>query len=115
MKSYVSDIEERPSRRSIRIYYQNVNSLKIGGRVEETETAMKVLKGAGVSIFCLGEVNKNFAHREVKNDMKNLLERTLPGTEYAVASNTGYKPEGKVKPGGVLTATRKHVNKYVRG
>ena len=82
MKSYVNDIQERPSTGSIRIYFQNVNTIKIGGRVEETETALKMLKGAEVSIFCLSEVNKNFRHQGVNNDMESLLQITILGTEY---------------------------------
>ena len=112
-KSHLKDLEEKPGRKELRIFFQNVNTLKLGKRIEETDTAMKILRGAGVSIFGLSEVNKNLAHPEVVSDFENLLRRTMPGAEYVLASNNEYVPRGKHKPGGVMMATSRHINKYV--
>ena len=38
----------------------------------------------------------------------------MPGSEYVLASNKDYVRRGKHKPGGVMVATSRHINKYVK-
>ena len=55
--SYLDDIETQPDCGSLRIYFQNVNTLKIGSDIVEDLEAMRKLAAVGTSVICLSEVN----------------------------------------------------------
>ena len=57
-RSYLDNTEEQPERGSIRVYFQNINTIKIGGEATEDIEALKRLAAVGASIIGLSELNK---------------------------------------------------------
>ena len=60
--------------RSLRLYFQNINTLKIGQGRKETEESFKRLSASGVSITLLSEINKNMEMEEVMETIQLELE-----------------------------------------
>ena len=113
--SYLDTIYEEPERRSLRIYFQNINTLKLGSEAGEDLHALKKLSATGVSIMCLGELNKNMEKKEVRKEVESLLRESMPGAKYCAGGNQDFVTEAKRKQGGLAIITKKHMNKYVKG
>ena len=67
----MDNIEEQPERGSIRVYFQNINTIKIGGEATEDIEALKKLAAVGASIIGLSEVNTNMEDGEKRKQLKN--------------------------------------------
>ena len=113
MESYLEDLEAKPGKKDLRIYFQNVGTMVLGERGGETSTALKALNAADVSVTCLCEINKNLDNAGVKREMREILKDSIPGAKYHCGSNKKYQPQGRQKPGGLLTVTKRCMDKYV--
>ena len=115
MDSYLEELESKPGANDLRIYFQNVGTLVLGEQVGETNTALKALGAADVSLICLGEINKNLEHPRVREKVRASITLTIPGAQMQYGTNEGYDSLGRQNPGGLLTIMRKSMKKYVVG
>ena len=77
--SYLDNIETQPDRGSLRVYFQNVNTFKIGSDAVEEVEAMRKLAAVGASVVCLSEVNKNLEAGETRKAVQMILDKARPG------------------------------------
>ena len=77
-KSHLHNIDQEPTRGSLRLYFQNINTLKIGQGRKETEEAFKRLSASGVSITLLSKVNKNMEMEEVMDKIQQVVQSGIP-------------------------------------
>ena len=92
-KSYLDDIVKEPEKRNLRIYFQNINTLKLGGNAEEDVRALKKVSAMGASIVCLSEINKNLEKKEVRYEVSRMLNETMMGAKYCAGRNGSYVTE----------------------
>jgi len=59
---HLDDIDELKDEISCRVYYQNVETTKIGINIEDTEYAARVINNLEIDVMGLLEVNKIFEH-----------------------------------------------------
>ena len=78
-KSYLDSIEEEPVRGALRIYFQNVNTLKIGSEAAEDIRAVKKLTAVGTSVICLTKINKNMEDGETRSEVEKVFNKAKPG------------------------------------
>ena len=92
-KSYLDNMETEPDKRNLRIYFQNINTLKLGGNAEEDRRALKKLSAMGASMVCLSELNKNLEKKEVRYEVSRMLNETMMGAKYCAGRNGSYVTE----------------------
>ena len=112
-RSYLDNIEEQPERGSIRVYFQNINTIKIGGEAIEDIEALKKLAAVGASIIGLSEVNKNMEDGETKKAVEEVIRKEKPGMTMCAGGNTFYRTTEVRNQGGVAMITRQCVDKYI--
>ena len=108
-KGYFDDINAPVGRQACRVYFQNVQTLKIGEGREETASGLRILEGLGADVVGLSEVNKNWAHPMVREEYNRMLRREMPGVKLVVADNENYRPQGIAKPGGIMKLVARRV------
>ena len=100
--------------RSLRLYFQNINTLKIGQGRKETEESFKRLSASGVSITLLIEVNKNM---EMEEFMAKIRQVGQSGIQQALCRGGGnhrFDTDRWVKPGGEMAVVEKHIEELVK-
>ena len=78
-RSYLDNLEDEPTRKSLRVYFQNVNTLKVGQERKETEDSFRRLSASGTSLVFLSEVNKNMELEEVAKKVEEVVKAGMPG------------------------------------
>ena len=112
---YFDDINTPVGRQSCRVFFQNVQTLKIGEESEETSSGLRILEGVGADVMGLSEVNKNWAHPRVREEYNRMLWREMSGPKLMVADNKDYRPQGLTKPGGIMKLVARRVRKRPQG
>ena len=112
-ESYLGKLQDTINDKTLRIYFQNVNTMGLGRKVGETETALQVLDAADVALVYLTEVNKNPEHKLVQLQLDTMMRRRMKEAKYEIGSNGGYKPKGIRKPGSMMAITARRVQQYV--
>ena len=112
-RSYLDCLEDEPTRKSLRIYFQNVNTLKVGSERKETEESFRKLSMAGTSLVFLSEVNKNMELEEVAKKVEEVVSAGMPGARCRGGGNKYYKAQSWVKPGGELVVVGRHIEDHV--
>ena len=92
-RSYLDKLDIEPTRKSLRVYFQNVNSLKIGKGRKETEESFKRLAASGVSLTFLSEVNKNLELEEVAQKVEQVVCSGMPKARCRGGGNRYYKSQ----------------------
>ena len=90
-RSHLDSIETQPDKQCIRIYFQNVNTLKIGGEAAEDINALKKLAAVGTSVICLSEINKNMEDGETRRAVEEVIRKARAGMEMSAGGNTFYQ------------------------
>ena len=86
----------------LRIFFQNIGTLKLGMQTDVSEEAVEIMHGLGVDIAGLTEINKNFGNSVVRGQADRIFQRNMGGAVIKVAENEEYVVEGVYKPGGVM-------------
>ena len=108
----LGELQDPVNSKTLRVYFQNVNTLGLGG-IGETETALQILDAADASLIYIIEANTNPDHGLVQLQIKTAIRRRMKGASYEIGSNSGYRPKGIRKPGSMLAITVGKVRKYV--
>jgi len=85
--SYLDDLDEEPVRGSIQVYFQNLNTPKLGIEIKEETELFKRLTTSGVSLISLSEVNKNMELEEAKTDIEEVVKKGVPLANFCGGGN----------------------------
>ena len=113
--SYSDKIYEEPDRKSLRVYFQNINTLKLGSEAAEDLHTLKKLSATGASITCLSKLNKNMEQKEVRKEFESMLRQAMPGAKYCAGGHVDFRENAKRKQGGLEIIMKKYMEKYAKG
>ena len=89
------------------MYFQNVNTLKLGMERKETEESFKRLNTSGVPLIFLSEVNKNMELEEAKRNIEAVVRKGVPLATVSEGGNKSFQTDSWYKPGEVLLVVKK--------
>ena len=90
-----------------RIYFQNVNGLKLGAGTEHLERAVGFLREIDPAVICLAETNTNWTNRTAYD---RYLKVVKAGFNHARVrtSSSGIPQKSMYQPGGTSTVVVRH-------
>ena len=112
-RNHLDSVETQPDKQCMRVYFQNINTLKIGGEAAEDIKALKKLVAVGTAVICLSEINKNMEHGETRRAVEEVIKKARAGMGMSAGGNTFYHTSEMRKQGGVAILTKHNINKYV--
>ena len=77
LKSYLDETDEGPKRICLRIYFQNMNMLKLREGENESKIVFRLLLASGVLVVCLSELNKNMENVIVQRNLEKVMNKTM--------------------------------------
>ena len=99
---YLNDMSNKKSGGDLRIFFQNIGTLKVGMQTDVSEEAVEIMHGLGVDIAGLTEINKKFGNLVVRGQADRIFQRNMGGAVIKVAENEEYVVDGVYKPGCVM-------------
>ena len=90
---YLDDMSNKRRGGDLRIFFQNIGTLKLGMQTDVSEEAVEIMHGLGVDIAGLTEI-KFFGNPVVRGQADRIFQRNMGGAVITVAENEGCVVKG---------------------